>query len=633
VQKSIGLSAPPLFRRIAAFMAKPFPAGLIAAFLTLVATGSVSFYSFIVRQQDERRQVITAAEDARDALRTALGYGLSATQTVGLAVREGLLPARFDSIIPSLFSSYNFIDAIELAPDGIVSHVYPPEPNRRALGFNILADPAQREEAALAVRSRQLVFAGPLELVQGGLAVVGRGPVFIRSKGVEAFWGFTIVIIRVETLVRGAHLDDLADQGFRFRLYRRDPINDTMVCFYNAGEVLDDPVAVNVSVPNGDWEVAVAPIRGWRAVARTVPIIVISVVLSLLGGLFTWFMRRQPERLKELVEVRAAELFRSESRFASLIEGAPLGIMIMRDGEVLYANPLFHAMLGLPESMDLVGREFDEYLRPVPSALAGSRSPEASPRTGEQTYEVLRADGIVRFVEMSRTPVELQDGAAEVAFITDITERRQAERLVSESLAEKVTLLKEIHHRVKNNLQVISSLLSLQAGQLDDPRAREAFEASNRRVISMAMVHEKLYRSAHMSQIDFAQYLSAVAMDLAHAFYSPGVGVKVEAQEVMLSLDLAVPCGLIANELIVNSLKHGFPDGRRGIIAASILRHPDGMVELAIADNGVGMPPGLDVEALSSMGMTTVRTLVGQIGGTLTVGAGPGSRISVTFPA
>jgi PAS domain S-box-containing protein len=633
MQNNTGLSAPRLFRRIAAFMAKPLPAGLLAAFLTLAATGSVSYYSYTVRKQDERRQVMTAAEDARDALRTALGHGLSATQTVGLGVSEGLFPARFDSIIPRLFSSYTSIDAIELAPNGIVSHVYPPEPNRRALGFNILADPVQRDEAALAVRSRQLIFAGPLELVQGGLGVVGRGPVFIRQRGVETFWGFTIVIIRIETLVSAAHLNDLEEQGFRFRLSRRDPISNTMICFYNAGQVLDQPLTLDVAVPNGAWEIAIAPVRGWRAGVRTFPMVVISVVLSLLGGLFTWFMRRQPERLKELVEIRAAELFRSESRFASLIEGAPLGIMIMRDGAILYANPLFYTMLGHPEGMDLVGREFDEYLRPVPSALTHSQTAGAAARTGDHTYEVLRADGIVRFVEMSRTPVELQDGAAEVAFITDITERRQAERLISESLTEKVTLLKEIHHRVKNNLQVISSLLSLQAGQLDDPRAKEAFEASNRRVISMAMVHEKLYRSGHMSQIDFAQYLSAVAMDLAHAFYSPGVGVKVEAQEIMLSLDLAVPCGLIANELIVNSLKHGFPDGREGVIAASILRRPDGMIEMAIADNGVGLPPGLDVEGLSSMGMTTVRTLVGQIGGTLTVGAGPGSRMSVVFPA
>ena len=617
-------------------MARPVPAGLLALVLTLAATGSVSYYSYTVRQEEERQQAANAAADARDAIRVTLLHALSATQTVGLAVTEGLLPARFDSIVPRMLSSYTSVDAIELAPGGTVRYVYPPEPNSRALGFNILADPRQREEAALAIRSRELVFAGPLELVQGGLGVVGRGPVFIRREGHEDFWGFTIVIIRLETILRDAHLTDLSAEGFTFRLSRFDPISGRMQSFYASGGRLEDPVTTAIAVPNGQWEIAVAPEPGWRAGIRSLPIVAISVVLSLIGGIMVWFMRRQPERLKHLVEARAAELFRSESRFVTLIEDAPVGIIIIRDGFLLYANPIFHRMLGLPDGMDLTGREFDEYLRAVTPGLEGHGLQHHDP--GERpsdpgTYEVLRADGIVTFVEISRTPVELQDGGAEVAFVMDITARRKAERVISDSLKEKVTLLKEIHHRVKNNLQVISSLLSLQSTGLDDPRARDAFEASIRRVRSMALVHERLYRTGDLSEIDFAQYLSAVAMDLAHALYVPGVGVKVEAQEIMLSLDLAVPCGLIANELITNALKHAFPGGRGGAVTASLARRPDGLLQMTIADNGVGFPPGTDVEALGSMGMTTVRTLVGQVGGSLSIEAGPGARISVVFPA
>ncbi len=635
MKRSTGFSAPPLFKSLAHLLARPVPAGLLAALVTLAATGSVSYYSYTVRQQEERQQVLNAAQDARDAIQVALLHGLSATQTVGLAVSEGLLPARFDSIVPRIFASYPTVDAIELAPSGVVSHVYPPEPNRRALGFNILADPVQRDEAALAIRTRQLIFAGPLELVQGGLAVVGRGPVFIRRNGVESFWGFTIIIIRVETLIENAHLLDLAERGFRFRLSRRDPISGNMVCFYNADQVLDEPLTTDVPVPNGAWEIALAPVRGWRAGVRTLPIAGISLVLAMLGGMFTWFMRRQPERLKELVEIRATALLRSESRFASLIEGAPLGILMMREGSILYANPIFHHMLGLPESMDLTGRDFDEYLRRVAPGL-GDHEPSTDARRGPQdligTYEVLRADGIVTFVEISRTPVDLQDGSAEVAFVMDITARRRAERQVTDSLKEKVTLLKEIHHRVKNNLQVISSLLSLQAAGLQEPVAREAFADSIRRVRSMALIHERLYRSGNLSQIDFAQYLTAVASDLAHALHRPGVGVNVEAAELMLSLDLAVPCGLIANELITNALKHAFPDGRKGAVVASLERRADGLVVLTIADNGIGLPEGTDVTALTSMGWSTVQALVDQIGGTLAIGPRPGTRVSVTFP-
>jgi two-component sensor histidine kinase len=148
----------------------------------------------------------------------------------------------------------------------------------------------------------------------------------------------------------------------------------------------------------------------------------------------------------------------------------------------------------------------------------------------------------------------------------------------------------------------------------------------------MALVHERLYRSGNLSQIDFAQYLSTVASDLAHGLHRPGVGVNVEARELMLSLDLAVPCGLIANELITNALKHAFPDGRKGMVVASLELRADRMVVLTVSDNGTGLPDGLDVNASPSMGLSTVRALVEQIGGTLSVSSRPGARISVIFP-
>jgi PAS domain S-box-containing protein len=628
------LSLRKTFPRTTALLARPVNLGIASALLLLLASGAVSYWTYTVRVHDERQEVANAASDARDALRVALLHGLSATQTVELCVRQGLLPAGFDSIAPLIASAYGTIDAIELAPDGVVGNVFPYEQNKRALGFNILADPIQKDEALLAIRDRTLIFAGPLELVQGGLAVVGRGPVFIPSSGVDTFWGFTIVIIRVPSLVSNAHLHDLQARGFDFRLLRHDPISGQMKCFYNQDVVLAEPLTATIPVPNGEWEIEVAPVDGWRAGIKTIPISFLSVFLSALGGLFVWFLRRQPERLKAQVEVRAAALGRSESRFATLIEQAPVGITMSRNGTLLYANPSFSQIVGASPQKSLIGRDLGEFLGPALDKDETYGRHEITDRNSSSRGEcrpVRRTDGIVTFVEISHTPVDLHDGMAEVGFIIDITERTLSEKKITDSLKEKVTLLKEIHHRVKNNLQVISSLLSIQATHVEDHRAREAFQDSIRRVRSMALVHERLYRSGDLSQIDFAQYISSVTTDLAHTLHSPGIAVRVEAEQIMVGLDIAIPCGLIANELVTNALKHAYGGGVQGTVRVGFQKLPNGDLQLEVADDGVGLPAGSDVNSMTSMGITIVRTLADQIGATLSVASPPGTHFTVTF--
>lgn len=607
----------------AATLGRPAVAGALAGGILLLFTGLLSYWSYTARLQEEQQQTLQAALDARDQVRVSLLHGLSATQTVALMVTHGLLPARFDSIAPAIAGSYPALDAIELAPEGIVQHVHPFDENKRALGFNILTDPRQRDEAVLAIKERRLVFAGPLELVQGGLGVVGRGPVFFQRNGREEFWGFTIVIIRVSSLIRHARLTELEERGYRFRLARLDPIAGKMTHFYNSDVPMTDPCVAPIPVPNGEWAIELEPAGGWRAGYETLPLFFLSALLSTLTGAFVWHLRRQPERLRVLVDDRTADLLRSESRFRSLIEQAPVGIFLTRDGRFLYANPAFHRMAHMPVDGELAGMDVARFLAaPPPEDL----------EQGPHERVVLGVDGTTMPVETSHTPIELVDGPAEIHFIVDITEAKRSRKQVTDSLHEKILLLKEVHHRVKNNLQVISSLLSIQSGYLTDRAAREAYQDSMRRIRSMALVHERLYRSGDLAQIDFADYLRSVTDDLLHSLRRNGVVLTVEADPVRLGVDIAVPCGLIVNELVTNALKHAYPDGNGGSIRVGFTRRPAGLLELTVADDGVGMPEGSDVFTMPSMGMTIVRTLTEQIRGKLGVGAGKGAHFTVTFP-
>ena len=221
---------------------------------------------------------------------------------------------------------------------------------------------------------------------------------------------------------------------------------------------------------------------------------------------------------------------------------------------------------------------------------------------------------------------------ANLALQAEVAERKRVETELRLSLKEKEVLLKEIHHRVKNNLQIISSLLNLQAGYLQDPQALEVFRDSESRVRSMALIHEKLYRSNNLAQIDLGEYIRELATSLFRSQNASGRGItlNVEADEVFLDVEAAVPGGLILNELISNALKHAFPNGRAGEIGVR-LSAADGRLTLVVTDNGRGFPPDLDFRATESLGLQLVNILVGQLNGAIELNSQGGTEFRITL--
>lgn len=218
----------------------------------------------------------------------------------------------------------------------------------------------------------------------------------------------------------------------------------------------------------------------------------------------------------------------------------------------------------------------------------------------------------------------------------EIVKRVQIEEEIRKTLKEKEMLLKEIHHRVKNNLQVISSLLRLQARNTQDRKTQEMFRESQNRIQSMALIHEKLHRSRDLNKIDFAEYIRDLAKDLIHLFraHSGLVDLEVDAADgVSLGIDAAIPCGLIVNELISNSLKHAFLDGRDGKIRVEIHSHPDREMTMIVSDNGVGFPKDLDFRNTETLGLQLVNSLTAQLGGKIELHVNGGTEFKITFIA
>ena len=238
-------------------------------------------------------------------------------------------------------------------------------------------------------------------------------------------------------------------------------------------------------------------------------------------------------------------------------------------------------------------------------------------------------------VELSASVIEIEERSCLIAHMRDVTRRQQAQAEILSSLHEKEVLLREIHHRVKNNLQIVTSLLDLQAGQVGGEATRQRFEECRNRVRSIALIHEQLYRGHDQTGLDVREYLKLLTEQVlrAHGVAGNRIGLELKVGVTHLDVDTAVPCGLIVNELMTNALKYAFPDGRTGRIAVSLDREGGEVLRLTVGDDGVGFPDDVDFRASPSLGLRLVDSLVTQLRGRLDLEPANGSLFTVTFPA
>ncbi len=210
--------------------------------------------------------------------------------------------------------------------------------------------------------------------------------------------------------------------------------------------------------------------------------------------------------------------------------------------------------------------------------------------------------------------------------------RERAEAALLASLREKEALLKEVHHRVKNNLQVIASLLRLESRRIEHPITQQVLSEMQNRIQSMALLHETIYRSGNFATVDLAAYLSQLTRQMFRSLARQSeVSLHLDLAPASLEIDQAIPCGLIVNELASNSLKHGFPPGRRGAVSVRLTRAADERLTITVSDDGIGLPPGFVPGESGSLGLQLVKDLAGQLQGTLAIGPGPQARFEVSF--
>jgi PAS domain S-box-containing protein len=312
-------------------------------------------------------------------------------------------------------------------------------------------------------------------------------------------------------------------------------------------------------------------------------------------------------------------------------------VVVSPAGRMLTVNEATCTLLGYTEN-ELIGQPFATICgTDFPDwglGLAVSRKTKGISNI-ETTY--VTKDGRTIPVSFSFAVMGNQQGMTRgiVCVAQDMTARKQAEERIKASLQEKEVLLKEIHHRVKNNLQVIASLLSLQSSYITDPKAFAMFADTQYRVESIALIHETLYQAKDLAQIDFAEYVQHLAMHLFRSYevYEDTITLQIHVESLTLGVDTAIPCGLILNELVSNALKHAFPAGMPGKIGIELHAEPAQMVTLRVWDTGVGFPKEVDLHHTASLGLQLVTTLVyQQLRGTIALQRNGGTVFTIRFP-
>jgi PAS domain S-box-containing protein len=404
-----------------------------------------------------------------------------------------------------------------------------------------------------------------------------------------------------------------------------------------------DVLLLDYKLPDGEpWELADAA----HACVPEVPVVLVTgmsneaVAIEAVRRGFADFVKKTAGFWDELPAVleRVSRLTRIKGRLdetsalmsAIVEQSSDLVAVCTGGGKLVYLSPVSLSMLGRP-STSLVGQPWTEIVAPEDRHVLHDMHTGLDEKPSQlAALRCRRKDGTLAWME-ARVALLRSGPAAErmiVLTLHDVTAHREHEREMQAALNEKEVLLREVYHRVKNNLQVIQSLLKMRGRSLPEGETRAAIDTTVQRVHAMALVHERLYQVRDLANLSVTAYLRDLFTGVvdSNAMTTDQIELRLDTEEIPLSLDVAIPFGLLANELLSNCVKHGFANGRKGRIDISIHRVP-GAVRLVVQDNGAGLPEGFDAARTKSMGLKLALSLAHQLGGRLEFASDHGCRV------
>ncbi len=416
------------------FFSRPVMAGIFA-FLFLIILGFFLLYQrYQIIREAEEHEMVTVMGLVQQNLNHSLKDSYSVTLSMALLIDDEGNIKDFEENAPLLLEQYPVIDAVQLVPDGVIQKVYPYESNKVVIGYDILNDPKTRKEALKAIDARKMYFAGPIQLKQGGTAVLGRLPVFKKNK----FWGFSVVIIKLDNLLRQAQLENLAGDKYIFQFSKIDAVTGKEHFFLEEDVNVDYNLAETVVLPDGDWKFYIALKNPAEAFLELIPLAFFILLIAIWLAWAMSILFRQPIRLQALVNAQAGELAISELKFRTIFNQAAIGMVRVdtATGKFMETNQRFRELSGYSDE-ELINMNF--HAISVKSEIALNERLMKQLLDGEiREYSLekrlIQKDGNILWIKLSVSPL-WQKGATpgtHISIIQDITERVKAQNELME---------------------------------------------------------------------------------------------------------------------------------------------------------------------------------------------------------
>lgn len=448
---------------------KPAVVGFLVFVIVLLLGSFIFWQRYRILSEERNREMIGIIQVIENNISQPLKSSYSAALSQALLIGDDGQIFDFEAKAPQLLEANPNLDAIQLVPKGIITHVYPLEENRAALNYDILADETRNEEAFRAIEKRRMYFAGPFQLKQGGLAVVGRLPVFIDNE----FWGFSAVIIKFENLLEQAGFNELSRGDYQFQFSKYDP-ETGKENFYLEGDISSNAYSENILFTDGNWKVYVAPKNQYAPFLSLLPLAGLIVFLAIwLGHLMKKLLKR-PEKLEAVVEAQNLELYNSNLRFRKIFNQAAVGMARMdtRTGKFIETNKRFRDLSGYSEE-EITKLNYKQLSHPNDNEENGilmQKLLQGEIREYSLEKRALKKDGSIYWVKLTVSPL-WQPGdepTSHISIIEDITKNKEAELQLNKSYKMLVDQNKRlvnfsyiISHDLRSHSSNIQSILDL----------------------------------------------------------------------------------------------------------------------------------------------------------------------------
>lgn len=616
------------YSEIISFFKKPLVASFVAFIVLLTIVSAFTFQRWHNYTTEQTILLQRAAYSAKERLEKLLEYSLSATQTLSIVVSNYNFEKDFNEVAKNIMANNQYVDALQLAKGGVVTHVYPYNENISAIGLNVLDDSMQKAEAEKAIRNNEMYFAGPLKLKQGYTGVIGRMPIFINKK----FWGFSTVIIKLSTLTRIAQMDSSFNSAYLFQLSKINPNTGNEEFFLPHPERFNSKNAVAVYEPRGDWKIYARFVKPQKRPNNIVSLFLFGLLLSFSGGLVVWFITRQPLLLTQMVNQKTSQLMQSEEKFRILVEQNLVAVFILQDEKFVYSNPGFEELFGYTYEEMLSGLRIKDIV--YQEDLQKVRQYYDQQVTGKKSalqynIRVLHKSGQIRHAEVIASPIMFENKPAFIGTAIDITNRVEEEKKISKAVTdaqerERLQIGMELHDNVKQILA--ATLLNLEFLNMHLDNKEMASDRISRLISYMNEAIYELRRLSHQlaPSLESSVNLYDKIDSLVKSMFPTDklkVNIEVELSVNELSSDLQLAIYRILQEQLANILKHA-----DATLLLIVVKREGKFLDVIIKDNGKGFDPVLVKQGI---GLENIQRRAQAHDGLVVINSAPGKGVEL----